>query len=341
MKPQPTAAPAAPAAAPPDPAVAPAAATPEEAAPEEGTLEAAVAALEGKLAEEAETPAPDDAPAEEPAAEAAPAEDEPAEEPAAEEQPADEEESEPVQKGLGLLAKRERELLMREVELKPLVKQAEAYEKAKAEAARNPDAYLKAAGLTYQQVTEFYLNRGQPTPEMQQTEVQKQIAELREEIAKRDQRDAERERTKSVEAFRGRVSKFIAQGGEATELCQQEGEEAVDLVGGIIEAHYKRSGKVMAIDEAVKRAESALEQRANKYLQTKKIGGRLPPAAPKSAAPKAARSPGQKPSSVPPKTLTNRHAAPVPPPKNPDDMTDEERIAAATEYLRGRVKQSD
>lgn len=336
------AAPEAPAAAAPEaPAAAPAAAPVAEA--DMTPMQRAIAVMQGKIKAPVETSAqPTDSEeaqdqagakgaqgeAEEEEEEAATAE---GEAPAAAEE---EERPDPDARRFAALATREHELVRRGAELKEKEAKVHDWEKKRAAAKQNPLAALQELGVTYEQLTDFVVHQ-KPGAELQQSAVHDELKQLKDRQEAFERQQAERERQSYVDGFKGRVATALAKDLDAYELIHAKGEQ--EMVFEVIQGHAQRTGQMLggseeeAIRLAAEQVEDFLLEDAKRVLTTKKLGASISPVAPKRAVP-GPRANGPKPAA--PRTLTNRHSAVVPSQKSPDDMTESERMAAATSLVR-------
>jgi hypothetical protein len=303
----PTAAPATPAAAP----EAPITETPAAAAPD-----ANAAPIEGQ-----------------PAADAPPAEP-----PAAAEPPPPPKVEPVVSKGLALLTKREAEARKRDDSIKAREAAVEAREARLKAAAEDPEAALNAIGLTYDQITDYYIRGKQVTPEMKaQAEAKKTRDALEKLEADAARRESERVQG-AVSAYKTEISTFVA--GDNKErfeyinaLSQQE------LVYEVIDRHLSQTGELLggdpkkAIELAAEKVEEYLAQEyAERLLTTKKFQNKIQP----SREERPTANPAQK---QPARTLSHSQAASVPPRApvkytgNPDEMI-EQLIASGVKLYK-------
>ena len=291
-------------------------ATPTPIAPPLSPVERAMAALDPKP-----EAAPEAAPA--PAAEAAP---EPAPAPAAEEKPA----APSVAERFAAMAKREKQMVERDRAIKDReAKLAEreaaikAAEDKRAGYREDPLKALSDLGMSYDDLTKYVLNKTDPSAQQaiairqlaEQTEqARREAAQAREavEAAKQEAAKAEAERTRA--GFKSEVAGFVKANPDKFELVSLYGQE--ELVFGVIEAEYEKTGEMISVEAAAEKVEKYLEAEAEKAFKAKKFSTRFaPPAAKPAAAP----------------TLTNA-VTPAPAPAK-GKMTEAERFAAAIAAL--------
>lgn len=296
-----------------------------------------------------ETPPPAEAPAE---AEAPAAPETPA---AVEEKPADEKPAEdagPLAPRFSALAKREKEITLRErkvkeelaakeKELADKLARVEAYEKQRATWEENPIAFLDAHGITYQKLTERVLKDGEPpTADDRVAKLEAEIAadrKAREEekaAAKKAEEEARRQAIEEeTNAFKAKIQDFVKENAEKYELVAAEG--AHDVVFDLIESHYAATAKkgkpeLLDVARAAELVEEHLfEEAAKRYKGSKKLGslfapaplGNALPVAPTAAAAVAAAAKAKP-------QLTNKVGAAATPPAAKKPLLDAREIAA-------------
>lgn len=158
---------------------------------------------------------------------------------------------------------------------------------AAAKASENPIALLQAAGLTYEQVTDWILkNQQEPTAEDRVALLEQREAERVKAAKDAEEKAASDRATQQIETFKGHLAKAITDAGEKYELINAEG--AHEAVWEVIEGRFNETGKLMPWNEAADLVEAHLEERAKKLLAAKKLQ-------PKQDAPAApAKSENQK-----------------------------------------------
>ncbi len=208
------------------------------------------------------------------------------------------------------------------------------FNKARENAKLDPIAYLEAAGLTYEQATEYVLNGKKPTPDAQVQAVRDELGRFakKQEDDRRTALEAEKKRIEEqdaadVRAFHAAAEGYVTSRPNDYELTLLH--EGASLVPGLIESHHAKTGKILSYKEAADMVEAHLAEQIEKSIATTKFKSKYAPAAPVPAA-------------VPPPTgtrptLTNEVRATTPPPKAPGKRppTDEERMARAMAVLNG------
>lgn len=188
---------------------------------------------------------------------------------------------------------------------------------------RNPGALLKHYGLEYKDVTSFYLNDGQETPDLKIGAVSSEVQSLRErqdawerkqaeEAQRQEQLRAEQADAyvaEAEQALRSEIGQFVEKYPDQYELIGFHGAEANELVFATIDEHFQRTkaaGKpvVLTIKDAADMVEAYLDEQTEKLTKTKKVQARLSP--PPAADPNKPPVRPDKPTSAPTRTLTNQ-----------------------------------
>lgn len=164
-----------------------------------------------------------------------------------------------------------------------LSQQAEAikrYEERKAKAKIDPESYLSEAGLTYQELTDYYLNGKKPTTEtkLQATEerVQKFIEEQErkeKEKTEQEQLNAQKQVEETITEFKTNIATYLETNKDTYELTNLlEGQE---LVFDTIEAQFNKTKKVMSIKEASDLVEKYFEDQVERATKVNKFKDRF------------------------------------------------------------------
>lgn len=285
--------------------------TPTPAAPPLSPVERAMAALDPKPPEPvAEAPAP---------------------EPAKEETPAPAPVAPSVAERFAAMAKREAKIVERdraakEREAKLAEREAaiKAAEEKRSGYAKDPLQALSDLGLSYEDLTKLMLNKTDPSAQQalairqlaEQTEqARREAAEARAAVEKAKQESAQAEADRTRTGFKSEVAGFVKSNADKYELIALYGQE--ELVFGVIEAEYEKTGEMLSVEAAADKVEKYLDGEAEKAFKAKKFQSRFAPPAPKPAAPP---------------TLTNA-VTPAPGPARPR-LTEAERLAAAIAALK-------
>jgi hypothetical protein len=289
-----------------------AAATPQGPIP--GSMEAALAALEGAPAKAAATA---EVPLEKPKEEVKPA--------VVEDKTASK---------FVALAKKERSALdaqgklkAKEAELVEKEKKIQEYENSKLLAAQNPEAIAKQlwGDDWYEKLTEYVL-KGGDSPKLAQQAVSSEVAQLRAELkaekeaAVKAQQDRE---AALVQKFHSDAIEFVKSHAETYELTNVN--EAHHLVPQVMEEHFTATQKVLSFAEAADMVEKYLEDQVQKNLASKKFQARAAPKKPSEGEPKQEKSTS--------KTLSNEMTANASPSFLNNDQFEEDRFKRAMAAL--------
>lgn len=156
----------------------------------------------------------------------------------------------------------------------------QTFEAQRSKARQDPDAYLKAAGLTYEDVAKHYLNDGKPAPQDPRydslaEENKKLTARVDQFLAAEENRQQQEEVRKYLDGLSTRVD----DNQDRWELVHAYGRDALREVGLLIAKHYEASGELLTEDEACDQIEAALEQEkegeAKRLFATKKMRRKL------------------------------------------------------------------
>lgn len=228
---------------------------------------------------------------------------------------------------LELLTKKERsiwrERQMMAQDKQKLAAEREEYEKwkaAKANAKKNPLEYLQQGDLSYDELTNFFLNGGKPTQESELQSVRDEIKRLRDERdqektqAQEQQSQAQKQaEAQALETFKEDIGAVLEEKKDQFELCHKQGEVGVDDILATVQLSYTaklqdwhKRGRIgrppspMSIEDAAKIQEEFYEKEIMEFTQTKKMQSRLNP---------QPQADGQPQSRQPSKTLTNNMAS--------------------------------
>lgn len=196
------------------------------------------------------------------------------------------------------------------------VKSAEApQEDLQTRLLKDPFNTLKAQGLDFETLTKMALDDGRLTPELQmkimreelrkemQTEFQekygKKIDEYEKRIAAEDAQKQQQAEQQAIGEFKSQIKKEVEADKDSYELLLAEGDEGIDLVYNVIDAHYQETGKVLAKKDAAKFVEAELLEELSKSTKLSKVKKLL------EAEVQKTQASGKKPASP---TLTNSMA---------------------------------
>jgi hypothetical protein len=176
------------------------------------------------------------------------------------------------------LQRRTKEQYKKGQELKQLEEQLSPIQSAMAKSKENPLALLEAAGLSYEDLTDFILNNAlnQPENATQKSEIEQKVEALEaklkaEEDAKVSAAEKEHEEyvQKSIESFNSTVIE-LADSSEDFELIKVT--ESHSMVYDLVLAHHAQTGEVLPVVKAMEAIEAyLLQELEEKALKTNKI----------------------------------------------------------------------
>lgn len=174
------------------------------------------------------------------------------------------------------ITKRERELVVREREMKAAQDRLLQIEHQIAETKKNPLKVLEYLGITYEDLTDYIINDGNPSESTKVKQLERQVQEKISAYERMQQEAAQRAQQAQIEAqiqnFKNQIVQTVGANTDSFELIQAKGE--YDLVYDVIEAHFNETNQLMSIEDAAKRVERHLEDEAEKILKTKKFQSR-------------------------------------------------------------------
>jgi hypothetical protein len=200
------------------------------------------------------------------------------------------------------LAKRQRELTQRQLEIKAKEERLNPIEQALSKSKENPLAALEALGMTYEDLTHYILSEGkEPGPEDKLAAIEKRLNDR--ETAEREAR--EKEANERVEAtlsqFKGSIASAAKADPAAYEMILAMGDYGTELVFDTVSEYFQSNQQVLPLETALQAVESYLEGEALKVAQANKIKARLLPPTAKETDKSPERQSGQQ--TV---TLTNK-----------------------------------
>lgn len=166
------------------------------------------------------------------------------------------------------LARKEQEVRKRELEVKAQEKPYREYLEAKKNAKANPQAYLEAGGITYDELTEYFLN-GKVPKDAHVRELEARLTEAEKREKEREESSKKAEQARAAQAARNSVKDQVVKAGETFELVNKA--EAYDDVCDVIVEHYQAHGEELSVERAAKMVEDYLENEIKKYAGLKKF----------------------------------------------------------------------
>lgn len=203
-------------------------------------------------------------------------------------------------------------------------------ELARARAARekaklNPKAYLEEAGLTFEEIQEFFLNGEQPSSSTLESELEKRMEERFKSLEEKELELQKKQVEQQAAQYKSGLKSFIESSDcEFLKATDAPEELVYDLMLSYFE-HSKAAGdpKVLSPEEAVKLIEDSLEQEfENRFLKLGKVQAKL------------TKKPEEMPFSRPSQTLSNSTPMGSLATEPPRRLSEAERLAAAAAQLR-------
>ena len=253
---------------------------------------------------------------------------------------------EPVSPQFNMLANKEKRIFK---ERQAIAAEKAAFEAEKAQLARereeiqnfrsrreqyrqNPSLALEDTGLTYQQLTEFYLNDGKLTPDQQVRQVQEDLQRLREEQIEREKLEQKNRLEQQAQIVKEAEHAYAEDIGDAVKSNPERFEmidlyEAHDLVFEVAEEWHAKHGQILTPEQACEKVEKYLREKAKKVAQAKALRPSQSDAAPNLSAARPNR-----PTPAPTRTLSN-NLTPTSPTLMSSPRVEQDRMARALAAL--------
>lgn len=235
------------------------------------------------------------------------------------------------------LARKEREMLQREQQIKERHQEFENYQKERAKLKDNPLDFLESNGWKFQDLADYVLNNNQATPETQVSRLQKRLddmeAERKAEIESREKAEQQAKNEEQLTAFKNSIKETVSTKSEQYELVNEYGE--YETVYDVIANYYNEHGVILDTDKAAAEVEKYLEDRLTKAANTQKFRRRYSPIE-QAIADAAERKEELRPQDTGLSTLTNESVsqAPAQPKDESGYLSEEESKAKSAEILR-------
>lgn len=150
----------------------------------------------------------------------------------------------------------------------------------------NPLKAMEYLGTDYNQLTQTYLNQGQPTPEMHIKKLEDKIAQMEKGLADRETQAVEHAKTQAqqdneqvTQAFQQEIAKHLQASSTKYPLTHMY--NRADLIYSVIDHHYNTTGEVMEISAATDKVEAHIlkeVQKAQELLAKKNPAANAPSA---------------------------------------------------------------
>lgn len=149
------------------------------------------------------------------------------------------------------------------------------HEETQGLAKSDPKQFIEKNGLSYEQLTDIYLNDGKPTSEQQIKSLHDEIRALQQRLDNEQTQGKEIEAQKQIDGFKRDIRGTIAKEGDRFQLIQAR--DAYDTVFQVIESYFAKTkadtgfGILLPISEAAEYVERDLYDEAQKLLSLPKF----------------------------------------------------------------------
>ena len=177
-------------------------------------------------------------------------------------------------KRFAALARKEKKMRQETEETKLIKDKYVDYETAKKLAKTNPEEFLKKYDLTYEDLTQFYIN-GRPKVDPKVLEIEEELQKVKKERDEERTKLQEETRQAAISKFKTEQTSVVKSGGARFELINTTG--AYDLVYDVTREYFETNkdengvGKILSHEEAADMVEKYLEQEVEKFLKADKI----------------------------------------------------------------------
>ena len=230
-----------------------------------------------------------------------------------------------------LLSERESELSSMAEELNTRLEKVSSMEEQFDALKADPVKLLESLGMTYDDVTNGYLDTlGDKTKTESEIILEKinslesQVSSQAEGLQRRDEEATKLDQQEKYDSALREVTQFVGSNSEQYELVKRM--DAADLVLNVVAEHYENTKEILDMATACQAVEEYYEEEAERYVASDKILGKL--GLRKADAPQGKQD-------TRPKTLTNNIGTKAPRYNNEDKpMTREESLEKAASLLR-------
>ena len=173
------------------------------------------------------------------------------------------------------LARRERLLVDRERKLKEGTGSADSFKKDVEGLRNDPIAFLEKYGVKLDDVLHHALgSKREPSTDEKLKKLQDRIDRQEKERTEREERNIRETNEKNIQLFQDNIKKHVEDNPEKFELIREN--NAHDTVFEVVEEYFKKTGKVMAIDEAASKVEEYLDGHLERIARnSKKLAAKL------------------------------------------------------------------
>lgn len=174
------------------------------------------------------------------------------------------------------IKRREQELQQREARVKE-------YEELQSLKDKDPKTFLEKNGLSYERITDVYLNDGKPTPEQKIEALEARIQSLIEGREQEKEEEITKTTQEKVEGFKRTIEGVIESEGERFELIKAQ--KAHSLVFDVIQNYWRETGQMLPVAEAADFVENELFTEAQQLMGLSKFKPKPQPAESMAADP--------------------------------------------------------
>lgn len=222
----------------------------------------------------------------------------------------------------------ERELLSKEkAEISELREKIKSFEEAKSRAKLNPKAYLEHADLSLDDIQEFFLNGGQATSSTLESELRKEIEDLRRSMDERDVKQQETSLQQREAEYKSGLKTFISQ-GNADFLKAHDAPD--ELVYNMMREYYNETSRILQPQEAIDLIEEQLEKQfEDRYGKLDKVRNKF-----SQQSPQHQQQLMEQEQYAPRRTLSQNMATGQTASSPPKSMSERDRLAAAAAQIK-------
>lgn len=197
------------------------------------------------------------------------------------------------------IKQREQEITAREAKMKDFEAREKAFEERRSKAALDPDAYLAEVGLDYDKLSQYKLNKSEPTVDLQVQQLRAELEETRRSLKEKEESQVQQTQAQqqqaldqAVKAFKNTVTEILEEKAEDYELVLAASDggpkEVADFIYDMVDSHFnqgyakwKSEGedpdnppKVLSEKDALDLLEKSYEDKMKKALSGKKLGSK-------------------------------------------------------------------
>lgn len=171
-------------------------------------------------------------------------------------------------KKFAALSKREKELQRKDEEMKARNSGYASVDEYKKLAKTNVHEFLEKSNLTFDEITDYYLN-GATNKDPKLMEVEDKLTKLEASLREKEEKVQEIERQAAVSDYKAKQKEHVLSKPNDYELIAAT--DSYELVYDVTKQYYDKNNKVLTHDEAAKMVEDYLEKEVEKVLKASKI----------------------------------------------------------------------